>query len=331
MSDPLIRLLTPPGIPAEEWRGLLLKRAYRSRYTFLVQTNLSALEAFLDLPIWLIAGIVAVPIAIVILLGMRISAGRGEDRESADFGKEALVIVSGAFIFVGAFAVVTSWDNQTRFAASITNEFTSATSLAEDLGGIGDPRGKLVADALVDYALAVESSEIGANGVVGPTREAQSQLATIEADVVTIAETASLSEHQIDNVYTHLEALKDARKSRLTVQLPNLPITLIMLLVASSLLALFGISLYPPSRITWLKNYYSLSAGLIVLLIVVNILALQSPRNISTQVQRPIDLFVNSVTEGGANLVIGEGSSNGGGVDEKPGAPQPSQPPAGKP
>lgn len=294
-----------------------------------MQTNLSALEAFLDLPIWLIATIVSVPIAIVILLGVRISAGRVEDRESADFGKEALAIVSGAFIFVGAFAVVTSWDNQTRFAASITNEFTSATSLAEDLGGIGDPRGKLVADALVEYALAVENNEIGANGVVGPTREAQSQLATIEADVVTIAETASLTEHQIDNVYTHLEALKDARKARLTVQLPNLPVTLIILLIASSLLALFGISLYPPSRIRWLKNYYALSAGLIVLLIVVNILALQSPRNISTQVQRPIDLFVTSVTEGGANLEMGEG--NGEGEGEKPGAPQPSQPPAGKP
>ena len=115
-----------------------------------MQTNLSALEAFLDLPIWLIATIVSVPIAIVILLGVRISADRVEDRESADFGKEALAIVSGAFIFVGAFAVVTSWDNQTRFAASITNEFTSATSLAEDLGGIGDPRGKLISEALVE-------------------------------------------------------------------------------------------------------------------------------------------------------------------------------------
>jgi hypothetical protein len=298
-----------------------------------VQTNLSAFEAFLDLPIWLIASIVAVPIAIVILLGVRISAGRVEDRESADFGKEALAIVSGAFIFVGAFAVVTSWDNQTRFAASITNEFTSATSLAEDLGGMGDPRGKLIADALVEYAAEVQGNEIGATGVVGPTREAQSQLATIEADVVTIAETASLSEHQIDNVYTHLEALKDARKSRLTVQLPNLPVTLIMLLVASSLLALFGISLYPPSRIKWLKYFYAISAGLIVLLIVVNILALQSPRNISTQVQRPIDLFVTSVTEGGANLEIGAGpgEDQGDGEGEKPGTPQPGKPKPGKP
>jgi hypothetical protein len=300
-----------------------------------VQANLSAFEAFLDLPIWLIASIVAVPIAIVILLGVRMSAGRVEDRESADFGKEALAIVSGAFIFVGAFAVVTSWDNQTRFAASITNEFTSATSLAEDLGGMGDPRGKLIADALVEYAAEVEGNEIGATGVVGPTREAQSQLATIEADVVTIAETASLSEHQIDNVYTHLEALKDARKSRLTVQLPNLPVTLIMLLVASSLLALFGISLYPPSRIKWLKYFYAISAGLIVLLIVVNILALQSPRNISTQVQRPIDLFVTSVTEGGANLEIGAGpgedQGDGEGKGEKPGTPQPGKPKPGKP
>lgn len=290
-----------------------------------MQTNLSALEAFLDLPIWLIAALVALPIAIVIALGMWISARREDDTKSADLGKEALAIVSGAFIFVGAFAVVTSWDNQTRFAASITNEFTSATSLAEDFGSIGDPRGKLVAEALVEYALAVKSNEIGAIGTVGPTREAQVQLAVIEADVVTIVETASLTEHQIDNVYTHLEALKDARKSRLTVTLPNLPATLMILLVASSLLALFGIAIYPPSRIKWLKYFYVLSAGVIVLLIVVNILALQSPRNISTQVQKPIDLFVTSVTEGGANLEIGEGEG------EKPGAPQPGKPKPPKP
>ena len=294
-----------------------------------MQTNLSALEAFLDLPIWLIALIVTIPIALVIALGIVLSARRTEDPESANFGREALAIISGAFIFVGAFAVVTSWDNQTRFAASITNEFTSATSLAEDFGSIGDPRGKMVAEALVEYALAVQSNEIGANGTVGPTREAQVQLAVIEADVVTIAETASLTEHQIDNVYTHLEALKDARKSRLTVTLPNLPALLMVLLVASSLLAIFGVAIYPSSRIKWLKYFYVSSAGLIVLLIVVNILALQSPRNISTQVQKPIDLFVTSVTEGGANLEIGQGEGEGDG--EKPGAPQPGKPPPKKP
>jgi hypothetical protein len=294
-----------------------------------VQTNLSALEAFLDLPLWQIAAIVSVPIALVIALGMRISSNRQEDRESAEFGKEALAIVSGAFIFVGAFAVVTSWDNQTRFATSITNEFTSATSLAEDFGTIGDPRGKLVAEALVEYALAVKSNEIGASGVVGPTRDAQKQLAVIEADVVAIVESTRLTDHQVDNVYTHLEAVKDARKSRLTVQLPNLPATLMLLIAASSLIALFGVSLYPPSRIKWLKYFYVLSAGLIVLLIVVNILALQSPRNVSSQVQRPIDLFVSSVSEGGVNLETGEGEGEGTG--ETPGSPQPGQGPPSKP
>jgi hypothetical protein len=128
-------------------------------------------------------------------------------------------------------------------------------------------------------------------------------------------------------VYTHLEAVKDARKSRLTVQLPNLPATLMLLLAASSLIALFGVSLYPPSRIKWLKYFYVLSAGFIVLLIVVNILALQSPRNVSSQVQMPIDLFVSSVTEGGVNLELGggEGEGMGEGMGETPESPAPGQ------
>jgi hypothetical protein len=295
-----------------------------------VQTNLSALEAFLNLPIWLIATIITIPFAIVISLGMWISARREEDRESADFGKEALALVSGAFIFVGAFAVVTSWDNQTRFATSITNEFISATSLAEDFGSIGDPRGKLVAEALVEYALTVKSDEIGASGMVGPTRDAGIQLAEIEADVVAIVELTSLTDRQVTNVYTHLEALKDARKSRLTVELPNVPATLVILLLASSLSALFGIALYPPSKIRWLKYFYVLSAGFVVLLIVVNILALQSPKNVSTQVQRPIDLFVSSVTEGGANLEVVPGQEMGVNPGTTP-PPPPGQEPTAKP
>jgi hypothetical protein len=304
-----------------------------SDYNFVVQTNLSALESFLSQPIWLIATIITIPIAIVIFLGIWISARRDEDSESANFGRETLAIISGAFIFVGAFAVVTSWDNQTRFATSITNEFISATSLAEDFGGIGDPRGKLVAEALVEYALTVKSDEIGSSGMVGPTRDAQIQLAKIEADVVAIVESTSLTDRQVNNVYTHLEALKDARKSRLTVELPNVPITLVMLLVASSLIALFGIALYPPSKIRWLKYFYVLSAGFIVILIVVNILALQSPKNVSTQVQRPIDLFVSSVTEGGVNLEVGSGEEEGPGEEtgESPGPPQPGQEPTAKP
>ena len=157
--------------------------------------------------------------------------------------------------------------------------------------------------------------------MVGPTRDAQVQLAEIESDVVSIVESTSLTDHQVNNVYTHLEAVKDARKSRLTVQLPNLPATLMLLLAASSLIALFGVSLYPPSKIKWLKYFYVVSAGFIVLLIVVNILALQSPRNVSSQVQRPIDLFVSSVTEGGVNLEMG------GGGGEEPGAPPPTNGP----
>jgi hypothetical protein len=103
--------------------------------------------------------------------------------------------------------------------------------------------------------------------------------------------------------------------------------------MASSLIALFGIALYPPSKIRWLKYFYVLSAGLVVILIVVNILALQSPKNVSTQVQRPIDMFVTSVTEGGVNLEVGPGEEEGSGEEEgtNPGQPQPGQEPTAKP
>jgi hypothetical protein len=272
--------------------------------------------------------IIALPLAALMAGAFYLSRNRGRDLQSADFGKEALAIIAGGFVFVGAFAIVTSWNLQSSIATHVTNEFAAATSLAEDMGDVKSPEAQALAQQLVTYAESVKAAELGFSGVVGPSRDAQAQLATIQDSVVSIVSTTALTTYQIDNIYSHLEELKDARKVRLAVTLPNLPIELISLIVISAALSLVGVSLYPPSDLKWVKYFYAISSLAVVSGLILTILVLQSPRYTATQVSHQLDMFTSSVTGGGANIDNGPGENSGPmpGESPPPGAPEPGSP-----
>lgn len=295
--------------------------------------QLDAFETFLFLPPWLILLIIAVPLAALMAVAFYLTRRRGRDLQSADFGKEALAIIAGGFVFVGAFAIVTSWNLQSSIVTHVTNEFAAATSLAEDMGDVKSPEAKGLALQLVAYAESVRASELGFTGVVGPSRDAQSQLATIQDSVVSIVANSNLTTYQIDNIYRHIEELKDARKVRLAVVLPNLPIELISLIVISASLSLIGVSLYPPSDLKWVKYFYAASSLVVVSGLILTILVLQSPRYTASQVSHQLEMFTSSVTGGGANIdnAPGENGRPLPGEPAQPGSPQPGAPEPGAP
>ena len=266
-----------------------------------------AYEAFLNLPPIVLVVIIAIPAAAIMWLGILFSLRRGADSDFTDFANSALAIIGGAFIFVGAFAVVTSWDTQSRLESSVTSEFTSVTSLAEDLGGIPRESSRTISLALSDYATLVKETEIGAQGVVAANPEAQRALAVIEVAVTATAESPGLTAHQVDNLYAHMEAVKDARKDRLTISVPNLPLSLNIMLGLAAVLMLLGIGLYPASRIPWLKYFYGGATTIVTVAMVVAVLILQSPLNVSAESSKTIDMFITSVSEGGANLGLNDG------------------------
>jgi hypothetical protein len=151
---------------------------------------------------------------------------------------------------------------------------------------------------------------------------------------VSIVSTTALTTYQIDNIYSHLEELKDARKVRLAVTLPNLPIELISLIAVSAALSLIGVSLYPPSDLRWVKYFYSISSLAVVSGLIMTILVLQSPRYTASQVSHQLEMFMSSVTGGGANLDKGQPSIGDGpapGEGPPPGEGPNSGPPDGGP
>jgi hypothetical protein len=279
-----------------------------------------AYEAFLNLPPMVLVVIITIPAVIIMWVSIRFSLRRGADSDFTDFANSALAVVGGAFIFVAAFAVVTSWETQSRLESSVTSEFTSVTSLAEDLGAIPSESSKTIALSLVDYATLVKETEIGAQGVVAANPEAQKALAVIEASVTQTAESPGLTDHQVDNLYNHMEAVKDARKDRISISVPNLPLSLNVMLALSAVLTLLGIGLYPASRIPWLKYFYGGATTLVTIALIVAVLILQSPVNVATESSQTIDMFIDSVSDGGANIGMNDGQQG-----TLP-APQPGQP-----
>lgn len=276
-----------------------------------------AFEAFLNLPPLLLLLIIAVPSAAIMVCAIRFTRRRDTDKEYAPLANTSFAVIGGAFIFVGAFALVTSWENQSHLVSSVTSEFTSVTSLAEDFGGIPSKSSQQIAASLSDYATLVRETEIGSQGLVSPNPEAQRALALIEQSVTTVAETPGLTEHQVDNLYAHMEGLKDARKDRLMISVPNLPLSINILLLVSALFTLLSIGLFPTTKVRWQNYFYGAGITVVTTAMILAVLVLQSPANVAVEAARPIDMFLSSMEVGGANLGVG---------GSEPGAPEPSTP-----
>lgn len=297
----------------------------------------TAYEAFLNLPAIVLFLIVLVPGAIIMWACIRFYQRREVDQNSYPLASATLSIIGGAFIFIGAFSLVTSWDTQSKMVGAVTSEFTSVTSLAEDLGGIPGDTSKAIAQSFADYARMVSDTEIGTAGVVGPNPEAQKALAVIEKSVTTLAESPGLTAHQVDNLYTHLESVKDARKDRLMISVPNLPLGVNLLLLVSAIFTWVGIGLYPASRVRWFTYLYSGSTVLVSSVLIVSVLTLQSPVSASDAAMKPVEMFLSSIENGGANMGLEDPAT---GSSEPPmaslppdnsGHPQPGQEPPGQP
>jgi hypothetical protein len=269
----------------------------------------SAYESFLNLPSWLLVLIIGVPAAGIMLACIKFYRRQEQDQPSYPLASTTVSIIGGAFIFVGAFSLVTSWDTQDKLVGAVTSEFSSVTSLAEDLGGIPSESSKEIAQSLADYATLVRETEIGTAGVVGPNIESQKLLAVIEKSITAVAEKPGLTAHQVDNLYAHMENVKDSRKDRLMISVPNLPVSINVLLLVSAFFVLVGIGLYPAGRVRWFTYLYGGATVAVTTSLVVAVLMLQSPLEASSSAAKPIDMFLMSMEQGGANIGLNDPES----------------------
>jgi hypothetical protein len=267
-----------------------------------MQTEATLYELFLDLHPLILILIVGVPASLLMWLatwlGKRWTAV-GDSGGFSDFAAAIIGLLGGAFIFVGAFAVVTSWDNQSQLASSVTSEFQALGAVVEDVQRTNpDPsvHQGIFAD-FEKYASIVRETELGVGGVNRANPEAELVLVELENQVLDLADEPSLAPLLAQNLYQHIGEVHDARISRLAIHLPNLPVAMNILMGLSAALVLIVVGLTPVGVQHRLKRIFSASAVLISVALIVAVLALQSPSSSASVVTTPATEFLTFIAE----------------------------------
>jgi hypothetical protein len=259
-------------------------------------------EAFLDLHPLVLVLIVGVPAALLTYfatwLGKRLTA-KGDPGGFGDFAAAIIGLLGGAFIFVGAFAVVTSWENQSQLSSHVTSEFQTMTALVEDVKR-ADTDPSLHMPIFADfetYATMVRDTELGTLGVDRANPEAEAIIVDLETRVMAIADDPAVPPLLAENLYAHIQAVHDARASRLSIHLPNLPAAMNILMALSAALMLLVIGLTPVGVLGRLKSIFAGSAVAITVLLIVSVLVLQSPSDGAAEISKPVGEFLSFIAK----------------------------------
>ena len=254
-------------------------------------------EAFLDLHPLVLILIVGVPAALLTYfatwLGKRWTRA-GDTGGFSDFAAAIIGLLGGAFIFVGAFAVVTSWENQSQLASHVESEFQAMTALVEDVKRADtDPtiHMPLYAD-FETYATVVRETELGTLGVDRANPEAEAIIVDLETRVMALADDPAVPPLLAENLYRHVEGVHDARASRLSIHLPNLPAAMNVLMALSAAMMLLVIGLTPVGVLGRLKSIFAGSAVAITVALIVSVLVLQSPSAGAGEISKPVEAFL---------------------------------------
>jgi len=267
-----------------------------------MQIEATPYELFLDLHPLILILIVGVPASLLMWfatwLGKRWTTV-GDSGGFSDFAAAIIGLLGGAFIFVGAFAVVTSWDNQSQLTSHVTTEFQAMEAVVEDVQR-ANPEPEIHEGIFSDfekYANIVRETELGTAGIDRANPAAEVILVDLESRVMDVAENPTVAPLLAQNLYRHMEEVRDARVSRLSIHLPNLPAAMNILMGLSAGLMLLTVGLTPVGVLYRLKRIFSTSAVVIAVALIVSVLVLQSPSAGASSTTSPVTEFLRFITE----------------------------------
>jgi len=247
----------------------------------------------LPMPLWLEFVIVAVVFSAATIFLVRFTGGQDHSSRSNDNVATAVIrFVGGAFVFIGAFSIVTAWQSTNAISADIQHEFGAMSIIAEDTMDEQSPVAHEIRQVLVDYAMEVRTHELAHAPHVVHSNKASQLLLRVSALQNQLAETGTVPQEELATMYKDFDALKQARFARFEVSPSIVPDAVIGgLLIMGAIFILIN-GLYPsgPSRL--IKWVQSLSGLAVVLLIVGMVLTIESPEVNQVSFNHPIDVFL---------------------------------------
>lgn len=219
-----------------------------------------------------------------------------KDRTNDNIGRAALAFVSSAFIFVGAFTIITSWTEDAKLHAAAEHEVVAAMTIVREIRVLA-PADTTVNRALTDYAHAVLEGETGRTGELASTTQAEDAFVQVEEAIVDVAEKPGVGSYRAGEVFDSLSDLKVARQDRVGELSNTVALPLILLLLIMASLNLIGIGLFPSGTSRGLKRTFGFIVGVAVAAMICSVVVLESVQFIQPRLSQPLETFIAEVAK----------------------------------
>jgi hypothetical protein len=263
-----------------------------------VDLDLSPMQQFLTLHLWaqlLIVGLplIAICVAVTYRAIKRDSSERGNDNVSTVIMR----FVGAAFVFLGAFAIVTAWQSASSGIADVQEEFSSITAMSQDAQSVTTDGSLALQDKLLAYAREVANVEL----VDAPTLQTGERSTELVADisraVAQLEDSGELSPAIVDSLYSDFNDFKVARNTRLAHTGALLPDSLMWSLLLIEAIMVAAGALYPTGPDRVMKWVQSLSILAVVIAILGVVFSIESGDLSREKFLHPVHVFLEAHTE----------------------------------
>ncbi|MEI8057872.1 MAG: hypothetical protein WCI29_10735 [Actinomycetes bacterium] len=222
-----------------------------------------------------------------------------KDRTNDNIGRASLAFLSSAFIFVGAFTIITSYNEDARLHAAGEHEVVAAQMLMREVRQLA-PTDSTVRLALGAYVEAVLQHETGKGGVLTPSNEAEDAFGVLESTAVDVSERPGTDSYRAGEVLDSINDLKLARQERVGELGNTIALPLVALLLVMAALNLAGLGLFPSGTSRGLKRTYTFVVAVAVASMLTSVVLLESVQFISPGLSLPLESLVSELGADGA-------------------------------
>ena len=217
-----------------------------------------------------------------------------KDRTNDNMGRAALAFLSSAFIFVGAFTIITSWNEDSAMRATAQTEVVAAQRLVHEVATLA-PADTTVRTAVTDYAEAVLDGETGVDGQLAPSSVAADKFVLVEKAATVVAQQPGNDFYRAGQVRDALDDLKSARQDRQVELYNTIAVPLIALLLLMAALNLIGIGLFPSGTSRLLKFTFGILVAVSAAGLLTGVIVLESPPFVHHGLARPFESLVTDL------------------------------------
>lgn len=220
-----------------------------------------------------------------------------KDRTNDNVGRAALAFLSSAFIFIGAFTIITSWTEDSKLHAAAEHEVVAAETLLREVKAIA-PSDSTVRLAVIDYTNAVLRYETGEQGELAASVQAEDAFVKVEEVTVDVAEHPGVDSYRAGEAFDTLNDIKLARQDRVGELTNTVALPLILLLIVMAVLNLAGIGIFPSGTSRKLKRTFGVIVAVAVAAMLTSVVVLESAPFIHQGLAAPLESFISELDAG---------------------------------